>query len=164
MDLFMLINELKKSGVNIYKDGDNLRVKSAKGKVDAALIRQISNHKEALLRLLSKTGDNGSGIESSAAADDYPLTYQQRSIWILSQDEAASVAYNIPLIIRFNRQLNISALRQAIQDIIDRHEVFRTSFFQNADGEIRQRQGTAALCIHETDISELTESETEKRW
>ena len=56
---------------------------------------------------------------------DIPLSFSQERLWFIDQLEG-SVQYHLPSVLRLNGNLNREALAQAIQNIIDRHEVLRT--------------------------------------
>lgn len=72
-----------------------------------------------------------------------PLTDAQKQLWLLAQrDDRASRAYNVPVILSLRGCLHVRAMRQAIQDAVDRHEALRTTI--SADGqEQRISQGMA---------------------
>ena len=63
-----------------------------------------------------------------------PLSFAQQRLWLLDKIEPGSVAYNVPLAVRIEGDLDISALEQAFQRLIDRHEVLRTAFLQDDEG------------------------------
>jgi amino acid adenylation domain-containing protein/non-ribosomal peptide synthase protein (TIGR01720 family) len=55
-------------------------------------------------------------------------SFGQERLWFLQQLEGASAAYNIPSAVRVRGPLDIDATRRAFTQILDRHEVLRTSF------------------------------------
>lgn len=57
-----------------------------------------------------------------------PLSYAQQRLWFLWQLEGPSATYNIPTSLRLSGKLNVSALQEAIHELVRRHEVLRTSF------------------------------------
>ncbi len=57
-----------------------------------------------------------------------PLSYAQQRLWFLDQWEPGSPSYNVPAAVRLTGPLNLPALQQAINEIVRRHEVLRTSF------------------------------------
>ena len=56
-----------------------------------------------------------------------PLSFAQQRLWFQHQVEP-STAYNIVLTLRLRGPLDRSALRAALSDVVDRHEVLRTVF------------------------------------
>jgi len=57
-----------------------------------------------------------------------PLSWSQQRLWFLEQLEGSSAAYNMPAAVKLQGNLNVTALEQALQEIVRRHEVLRTSF------------------------------------
>jgi len=78
------------------------------------------------------------GIPPAPSQPHYPLTHSQRRMWILAQNEIASIAYNMSYSLTLRGALDIAALRQAFSLIVARHESLRTAFVTVA-GEPRAR-------------------------
>lgn len=57
-----------------------------------------------------------------------PLSFAQQRIWFLDQLEGSSATYNIPADLHLQGSLNVTALEMAVQEIVRRHEILRTSF------------------------------------
>ena len=55
--------------------------------------------------------------------DSLPLSWAQERLWFLNQLEGASATYNIPGAICLSGDLDVSALEQALGEIVRRHEV-----------------------------------------
>jgi amino acid adenylation domain-containing protein/FkbH-like protein len=66
-----------------------------------------------------------------------PVSYVQERLWFLDQLEPGGAAYNVPTCLRLRGQLDIKALRQALNQVVDRHETLRTTF-QYQDGALVQ--------------------------
>ena len=61
----------------------------------------------------------------------------QEQLWFLHQLEPLGGAYNVPAAMRIKGALNIKALEQSLNRVVQRHEALRTSF-QFIDGNLRQ--------------------------
>ncbi|TCS92394.1 non-ribosomal peptide synthetase [Hazenella coriacea] len=66
-----------------------------------------------------------------------PVSYSQKRMWFLHQLEPLSTAYHMPFCIHLQGKLDVEALTQGLQQMIDRHEILRT-VFQESEGEPAQ--------------------------
>ncbi|MGH3158474.1 MAG: condensation domain-containing protein, partial [Streptosporangiaceae bacterium] len=66
-----------------------------------------------------------------------PLSYAQQRLWLLTQIDGASSAYNIAVAMRLQGRLSRQALHAALGDVVRRHEVLRTVLPAD-DGQPRQ--------------------------
>ncbi|MGH8079249.1 MAG: amino acid adenylation domain-containing protein, partial [Lysobacter sp.] len=57
-----------------------------------------------------------------------PLSYAQQRLWFFGQLDGGSEAYHIPLAVRLSGSLDIQALQRALDRVVWRHEVLRTTF------------------------------------
>ncbi|KAA8879752.1 amino acid adenylation domain-containing protein, partial [Nocardia colli] len=64
-----------------------------------------------------------------------PLSLSQQRMWFLNRFDTDSAVNNIPLAVRLTGSLDTDALRQAVADVVDRHEVLRTVYPETADGQ-----------------------------
>ncbi|MFG3009588.1 amino acid adenylation domain-containing protein [Streptomyces cinerochromogenes] len=72
-------------------------------------------------------------------AEPVPLSYGQRRFWFLHKLAGPDSTYNVPLVLRWDGELDQEALRAALGDLTDRHETLRTL--------VRQRDGQAVQHI-----------------
>jgi amino acid adenylation domain-containing protein len=70
--------------------------------------------------------------------DRIPLSFAQKRLWFLAQMEEVSKAYHIPTAVRLTGDLDVYALRRALDRLVARHEALRTTFALS-DGEPVQR-------------------------
>ncbi|HEU5381967.1 MAG TPA: amino acid adenylation domain-containing protein, partial [Ktedonobacteraceae bacterium] len=90
----------------------------------ASLAREIEAHQkmqgdQALLQLLPVTRER-----------DLPLSFTQRRLWFLEQLRPGDTAYTSCSAFRFSGQLSLPTLQRSLQEIVRRHEVFRTTFVE----------------------------------
>ncbi|NKY89552.1 non-ribosomal peptide synthetase [Nocardia veterana] len=68
-----------------------------------------------------------------------PLSFGQRYVWAHQQISPDSSAYNLCLALTFEGPVDAAALRTAFAALVERHEVLRTTYHIDADGEPYQR-------------------------
>jgi amino acid adenylation domain-containing protein/non-ribosomal peptide synthase protein (TIGR01720 family) len=68
----------------------------------------------------------------------YTLSSSQKRLWLLSQYEVGSLAYNMPAVYTFEGKLNLSALEYSFSTLLERHEILRTVFKEDEQGEVKQ--------------------------
>jgi len=131
----------------------------------AARIAALSREKRALLerKLQQPNGlrSTASTISRRATHAPPPLSFAQQRLWFLDQLEPESSVYNIADALRLHGPLDITALEQSVNAIVQRHEALRTTFSMS-DGEPVQVIApslTAPLAI--IDLRRHSESERE---
>ncbi|MFQ6325806.1 amino acid adenylation domain-containing protein [Nocardia sp. CWNU-33] len=87
-----------------------------------------------------------------------PLSYAQQRMWFLNRLDPGSAAYGIPIVLRLSGQLNLDALRAAVEDVLNRHEVLRT-VYPYGEGELSQVVLPAAEAIAPVTVTSVTEYE-----
>ncbi|HKE58468.1 MAG TPA: condensation domain-containing protein, partial [Pyrinomonadaceae bacterium] len=95
--------------------------------------------------------------------NNFPLSYAQQRLWFLDQLEPGSTAYIIPGSMRFKGPLNVSALEQALTEIVRRHEVLRTSFRIVNGQPVQSIAAPQPFILSRRDLRDLSETEREAR-
>ena len=67
-------------------------------------------------------------VEAEDEVIVFPMSFGQQRMWFLDQFQPGSPFYNIPSAIRLTGELNVAALRRALNEIVGRHEALRTTF------------------------------------
>ncbi len=136
----------KLSNNNIYldlKEGDKLKLYFESERIDEHLLQEIKENKVALIAYLKEYGvtnveAHNKYISKVAESENYVLSAAQKRLWILSQMDEGSEAYNIPSDITLIGDYDISLLKKAIHAVVERHEILRTVFKKDAKGDIKQ--------------------------
>jgi amino acid adenylation domain-containing protein len=76
----------------------------------------------------AELGRQAPPIDRISRNGNLPLSFAQERLWLLEQLQPGSLAYHTPAAIRLDGSLDIAALEQALNEILRRHEVFRTTF------------------------------------
>ena len=84
-------------------------------------------------------------ITQAQRREHLPLSFAQQRLWLLAQREGVSRAYHITMGVELRGALDRTALYRALDRIVARHEVLRTSFMP-VEGEPVQRIATFTEC------------------
>ncbi|WP_454197557.1 amino acid adenylation domain-containing protein, partial [Nocardia sp. Marseille-Q1738] len=70
--------------------------------------------------------------------EQLPLSPAQQRMWLLNQFDTTSAVDNIPVAVRLTGSLDVTALRQAVVDLVARHEILRTRYPHTSAGPVQQ--------------------------
>lgn len=70
--------------------------------------------------------------------DYYELSHAQKRLWLIDQVGNSATKYNVPGFYKLHGELQVEPFKNAIYELIKRHEILRTTFHL-VDGEPRQR-------------------------
>src|SRR5262245_28123235 len=104
--------------------------------------------------------------KKKAVKEGHAVSHAQKRLWILDRMDAGSAAYNLPGALLLRGPLQSSAFRKALQTLIQRHEILRTTF-DAVDGEPRQFSNDFSFDVwvplQETDLSGEANAESRAR-
>ena len=125
----------------------------------ASRIAGLSPEKRALLeeRLLRGAAARaGAGSIARRGLSRAPLSFAQQRLWFLDQLDPGSSLYNVPEELSIRGPLDVAALEHALQAIVDRHEVLRTSFIEE-NGQVEARVEPAQIRLVVSDLQDVPE-------
>jgi amino acid adenylation domain-containing protein len=130
-DIRELIVDLQRQGISLLLDGEQLKSRSAPGAIDTQKASLLRERKAEIISYLRQR----SGTQSVARADlmtvprsePPPLSFAQRRVWLTDQLQGSS-HYVISVALSVQGRLNLSALQQAMNQIVERHETLRTVY------------------------------------
>ncbi|WP_040704264.1 non-ribosomal peptide synthetase, partial [Nocardia takedensis] len=80
-------------------------------------------------RVEANAGTGGRAQLSARPRPEFPpLSLAQQRMWFLNRFDTESAASNIPVAVRLHGQLDLDALRDALADVVARHESLRTVY------------------------------------
>ncbi|HEX8531124.1 MAG TPA: condensation domain-containing protein, partial [Cytophagales bacterium] len=140
-NIHSLFERLRQAGIKLeLNENGNLDVKAPKGALSAGFIDEIKHGKTEIIASLAATqAAPASGrISPAPAAESYPLSSSQMRLWVSQQVNPNSTAYCIPKVAALKSDFDFHAYERAIRALVERHEILRTAFRQQADGTARQ--------------------------
>lgn len=130
-----------------------------------ARIAALSPEKRALLeRKLKQQSTRDSKTDTiprRATNDAPPLSFAQQRLWFLDQLEPDRATYNIPFAVRLQGPLDVNAFRHAVNALVERHEVLRTTFTNRDGNPIQTVSQQLTLPFPILDLQSWSESERE---
>ena len=118
----------------------------------------------------NEKGDEKSVLTLTVATDPatdkfLPMIDAQREIWLAAQlDDDISRTYNESRIIRVQGALHIDALRESLQELVDRHDALRATFAEDGSGQTIYSHLPVDLAIESLDdeqqLDDLVRSST----
>ncbi|UCF78981.1 MAG: non-ribosomal peptide synthetase, partial [Candidatus Eiseniibacteriota bacterium] len=114
-----------------------------------------------------------SSCQESATANDktrdvsgedvfvFPMSFAQERLWFLDQLEPGRPVYNIHIAVRLRGPLNVAALEQSLKEIVQRHEILRTTFSLVEGQPVQLIVPALTLTLPVVDLRNLSETERE---
>jgi amino acid adenylation domain-containing protein len=93
--------------------------------------------------------------------DVLPLSFAQERLWFINRLEPQSPLYNVPLALRLHGELQLPALQFALNAIVARHEVLRTTFSVQNGNPIQVIREVQPVPITQIDLTRASLPEAE---
>lgn len=116
-------------------------------KRDALLRKLAEKKKTTTVSSITPQERNGGG--------HVPLSFAQQRLWFLEQLSGRQVAYNLPTLMRLEGDLNTAVLHHALNALIQRHEILRTTFPQIKEQPVQHIIPALEIPIPFTDLTTL---------
>ncbi len=132
MNIVGVLQQLAKNNVELrLSDAGKLKVLAPKGAMTQAQQVFLKSHKEQVLSTFARFD-----IQSNRQLE--LLSFAQQRLWLLEQISPGSIQYNIATSLLLTGQLNVGALQHALNTIVARHQVLRTVYCTDEQGEVFQ--------------------------
>jgi amino acid adenylation domain-containing protein len=141
MTIKELLKEIRAENIDLCVIGDNLQIKGKDPDIPKDLFEKIRDNKAAIITYLRENISRTEGLEAirnTAIRPSYVLSSSQLRLWVLFQVEESNTGYNMPEGYILEGVLNRAAMESSFFSLIERHEILRTVFRENDEGEVRQ--------------------------
>ena len=95
-------------------------------------------------------------LEKMPRPERLPLSEAQQRLWLVDQMEGQSAQYNMPFAFDFKGNLDIERLAQALNAIVERHEVLRTTLCHDEEGPYQRVLGSESFTLQRINAEHLT--------
>lgn len=142
MTTIEFLSELRRSNIKLWVEAAapeelRLRYSAPPGTLTPALKAELLQRKAEILNFLWQATVNPATsrpLLPTSRNAKLPLSFVQQRLWFLDQLTPGSSVYNISGAVEIQGLLNVAALEKSLNEIIQRHEIWRTSF-KAVDGE-----------------------------
>lgn len=173
--------ELTERNIKLQVKGEQLACSAPEGALTTDLVQQLRTRKAEIMQFLNGTQvalthqpilplaratheHRTNGHTNGQPAHDlpspksgYPLSFAQQRLWLLDQLGSGN-AYNVVGALRFSGPLNAAVLSRSLGEIVQRHEVLRTTYAV-VHNEVRQFiMSTATVTLPMVDLQGLPPS------
>lgn len=128
---------------------------------------QLSPRKKAILdALLDKEGmaSTEDKIPRRRESGPAPLSFSQQRLWFFDQFEPASFVYNVLTPVSLRGNLDVSALQEAFNHLVRRHEALRTTFELREGQPVQIIGQQQSIPIRRIDLSHQARPEQQEQF
>ncbi|HEX9984879.1 MAG TPA: non-ribosomal peptide synthase/polyketide synthase [Thermoanaerobaculia bacterium] len=120
-------------------------------------IRSLAAHLDALSQ------SEHHAIVPADRSQELPLSFAQQRLWFVDQLTGRSAQYNMPAAFRLRGRLDTAALQQALDEIVRRHEIVRTTYVADLGTARQVINDVRPIVIAPTDLTSLDPAARELR-
>ncbi|MCF6442984.1 amino acid adenylation domain-containing protein, partial [Pseudoalteromonas luteoviolacea] len=153
-----IVTYLRKQGVKPYIEDGKLKTRSRKGAITADIKLLIKNNKDAITLFLANAQKNQRmAINPTDRSGDLPLSFAQQRLWFIDKLQNGSPEYNMPVTFILDGNLNIDAAQRSLLQIIKRHEILRTTYFEKGGAGFQRVNTIDNFELHIVDYRHICE-------
>ncbi len=111
---------------------------------------------------IEKLSSATESVAPANASDVFPLSYGQQALWFLQQMAPESTAYNISRAVRIHSLLDVEALENAFQMMLNQHPALRTTFSAAEGGPLQHVRSEVQVAFEQVDAGGWNPVQIEK--
>lgn len=139
-----LLQRASDAGIIMEVIDGKLKLFAENNQIDPELLIEIKSKKDEITQFLVRNDldsiyvNQYHSITQIPKQESYSVSHAQKRLWVICQFDLKLGAYNLPSNVRINDDLDIDSFKKAIISTIQRHEILRTVFKVDQNGELRQ--------------------------
>ncbi|NWG15760.1 MAG: amino acid adenylation domain-containing protein [Chloroflexi bacterium] len=144
MSVAELLAALSEKGIELWTEGGKLRFRAPTGALTPDLRSRLVERREEVI----------AAVRERARQSHKTLapSYSQLGMWLVHQVAPDSAAYNVSFSARVCSAVDVPALRQALQALLDRHATLRTAYTMRDGQPLQQIQGYRDVDFEQVDV------------
>ncbi|PJL16455.1 hypothetical protein B9Y66_05030 [Stenotrophomonas maltophilia] len=162
-----VVQQALDAGIALYIKDGKLAYKAKRGAFTESLQALVRAHKGEIEQYFAAQaaapGEPDSALSPVPVPDRGILSFAQQRLWFIDQLGHGSAQYNMPAALRLAGTLDTQALQAALNEIIRRHEVLRTTYRKTAMGGVQDVASSLNASLPVVDWTGVQEDEQAAR-
>ncbi|WP_075342512.1 non-ribosomal peptide synthetase [Tenacibaculum agarivorans] len=133
----------KEKNILITVNDNDIKIRGDKDALTKEIIAEIKTRKEEILAYFQSLNEYEQEKNISIAEEKelYTLSSAQKRLYFIQEFEKESIAYNQPIIVKLEGELDKESFQRTFNQLVARHAALRTSFV-NVNGAVFQKINT----------------------
>ncbi len=160
---------LQQLGVKVWLEAEQLRLSTDRSELPDDIRGAVEAHAQGIADFLKQAmtdaapGTEPAGIEPASRETPLPVSFVQQRFWFLDQLGEDNAAYNLLFPLRLRGPLDGQRLRDALDQIVGRHEVLRTVFVEHGGEPAQRAAAPSGLELRVIDLADEPDAEAAVR-
>ncbi|WP_440055540.1 amino acid adenylation domain-containing protein [Pseudoalteromonas sp. T1lg65] len=156
--MLSLLAELKDHNLSIWLQDGGLELSFGATAPDATLIGKLKSNKTQLMDYLeAKAVFSKQAFNDLPELNRHPLSFSQERLLFIERLEGGTSAYHIPFLVKLSQHVDLTLLSTAINTVLSRHEVLRSVYLRDDNGNDYQQVIKAEIALKTAPINSLAE-------
>jgi amino acid adenylation domain-containing protein len=163
MTTLEFLRHLRGLKIKIWLEGEKLRFNAPQEAMTSELREELTQRKPEIVRFLRQFSDDFHAsmprIQRAFRDGQIPLSFAQQRLWFLDKLDPGVPTYSVCDAIEINRQIDVEVLRRALNEIVRRHEILRTTFPDIGGVPVQAIAQPASVPLPVVDLTILPEAD-----
>jgi amino acid adenylation domain-containing protein len=135
-----IVAELATRDIQLHVEDGRLRVNAPRGALTPELRDILAARKDdlvALLRDARPAAAASASIPRHPRTAPLPMSFGQQRMWFVTRMAPARALFNLPMLYRIEGPLDTGAMQRSLAEIVNRHEVLRTTLAMEGETPVQ---------------------------